>query len=31
MNIPARTITKDNVDVFWADLKAKLAAGKAAT
>ena len=30
MNIPARTITKDNVDAFWADLKAKLAAGKAA-
>jgi len=30
MNIPARTITKDNVDTFWSDLKAKLAAGKAA-
>jgi len=30
MNIPARTITKDDVDAFWSDLKAKLAAGSSA-
>lgn len=30
ISIPARTITKDTVDAFWSDLKAKLAAGKAA-
>ena len=30
ISIPARTIRKDNVDGFWADLGAKLEAGKAA-
>ena len=30
VNIAARTITRENVDAFWADLKVKLAAGKAA-
>lgn len=30
VDIAARTITRENVDSFWADLKAKLAAGKAA-
>ncbi len=30
MNIPARTITAENVEAFWSDLQAKLAAGKAA-
>ena len=30
INISARVIKKDNVDAFWADLKAKLKAGKEA-
>ena len=31
LSIPARVIKKDNVDSFWADLKAKLKAGKEAS
>lgn len=30
VEIPARTITKDNADAFWKETKARLAAGKAA-